>query len=107
MNRVHFFLNWLGLLFMAMLITFLYLDAGIYAGLDNLLKGLLLLFYIALAGRFAFQIAKALQEDEERHAITKTPMPPASGEVSENGVEPFGKRDTTAYLINKGRHTRW
>lgn len=49
------------------------------------------------------------KENQERHAETKKPFKPDAGEQSANGAgnEPFGKRDTTAYIIEKGRNSRW
>lgn len=102
MSRARMFINWAGLAFFVFLIVLVYLDAGIFAGVSGLLKGLTLVFYFIMAGRFIHDIAQAIQLDEEREADTKTP--------SENGkepAEPFGKRDTSVYLIDKGRTNRW
>lgn len=103
MRRVNRLLNWVGLAFFSFLVVLVFLDAGVFAGMDNLTRGVLLLFYIGMAFIFLAQIAREVQDEEreeyEREADTKIP--------SENGTEPFGKRDTTAYMIEKGRTNRW
>lgn len=42
-------------------------------------------------------------EQHEREADTKVP----SDNGAEPSAEPFGKRDTSVYLIDKGRTNRW
>lgn len=62
-----------------------------------------ILFWAAswLATSSWIDLVIAAKEQHEREADTKKPSP------SENGAEAFGKRDTTDYMIEKGRTNRW
>lgn len=80
-------------------IILIVVDFGIPISLSFPVKGLLFLVSIALAWHAIYALAGMVMEKYEREADTKVP--------SDNGAEPFGKRDTTAHLINKGRNTRW
>lgn len=94
MLSARFFFRSSMLMLIALLILFPFISQAF-----QFIWGLLFSMASSLAALSLIDLIFEKREQHEREADTKVP--------SDNGVEPFGKRDTTAHLINKGRNTRW
>lgn len=99
MNGVHLILSIAGLLISALLFIALLFNLGALAELEAPERGLGILMMLLFCFYHARELMGAAIDKHEHEADTKIP--------SDNGAEPFGKRDTTAYLIDKGRNSRW
>lgn len=99
MNSVRLILSIAGLLISSLLLLALIFNLGALAELEAPERGLGILMMLVFCFYHARELMGVAIDKHEREADTKIP--------SDNGAEPFGKRDTSVYLIDKGRNSRW